>query len=69
MNFTGTRWMNINKIEIVTYLKNAYRVLLTRARQGFAIFIPTGDLSDHTRLPKFYDGVWDYLKSIGLEEI
>ena len=69
MNFTGTRWMNINKIENVTYLKNAYRVLLTRARQGFVIFVPIGDLSDNTRLPKFYDGVWNYLKNIGLEEI
>lgn len=68
-NFTGTRWNNINKHENILYLKNAYRVLMTRARQGFVIFIPKGDISDKTRLPEFYNGVFQYLAEIGIDEI
>ncbi|MGO0807376.1 DNA/RNA helicase domain-containing protein, partial [Clostridioides difficile] len=41
-NFNGTKWQNINKEDNILYLKNAYRVLLTRARQGFIIFVPIG---------------------------
>ena len=48
-------------------LKNAYRVLLTRARQGMVIFVPNGDTNDATRLPEFYDGTRRYLKEIGFE--
>jgi hypothetical protein len=56
---------------------NAYRVLLTRARQGIIICIPKGNShftnegfpEDPTRLPEFYDGTYEYLKSLGIEEI
>ena len=56
---------------------NAYRVLLTRARQGLIICIPYGNdrrlangfPEDATRLPEFYDGTYQYLKSLGIEEI
>lgn len=68
-NFTGTKWQNINKEDNVLYLKNAYRVLLTRARQGFIIFIPRGDEDDRTMKPEFYDGVYSYLKNIGIQEV
>ena len=68
-NFKGTKWQNINKEENIVYLKNAYRVLLTRARQGFIIFIPTGDQNDITMQPSYYDGIYKYFKKIGLEEI
>ncbi len=67
--FWGKNWRNINSQEDKLYLKNAYRVLLTRARQGQVIFIPKGDETDHTRLPEFYDGVYNYFKEIGIEEI
>jgi hypothetical protein len=63
--FRGVRWNNINKRERKVYLKNAYRVLLTRARQGMVIVVPPGDSSDHTRLPEFYDPTFEYLRSIG----
>jgi len=46
-------------------LKNAYRVLLTRARQGMVLVIPHGDTEDHTRQSQFYDGTYNYLKEIG----
>lgn len=65
-NFIGSKWQNINKLENVLYLKNAYRVLMTRARQGFVIFVPEGNLKDITRLPKYYDGIYSYLVSLGI---
>lgn len=68
-SFTGSRWMNINKPENVLYLKNAYRVLLTRARQGMIIFIPHGNDADHTRACRYYDETYRYLREIGIQEI
>jgi hypothetical protein len=68
-SFCGDRWNNINKAERKQYLKNAYRVLLTRARQGMVLVVPEGDIEDHTRNSKFYDGTYDYLKEIGFSEI
>lgn len=68
-NFTGSRWNHVNSAEKQLYLKNTYRVLLTRARQGMVIFVPNGDANDVTRLPSFYDNTYNYLKSLGLPEI
>ena len=59
------------------YMLNAYRVLLTRARIGMVICVPEGNRNktvdgfpeDATRLPEFYDGTYEYFKSIGLYEI
>ena len=64
--FVGKKWQNINKAERQTYLKNAYRVLLTRARQGMVIVVPQGDCEDPTRDPAFYDPIYEYLKGIGI---
>ena len=68
-NFKGTKWQNINKEIDKEYLKNTYRVLLTRARQGMVIFIPESGDIDHTRPKEFYDNTYDYLKEIGIKEI
>ena len=67
--FTGTKWNKIRNEDKIKYLKNTYRVLLTRARQGVVIFIPRGDSEDNTRKPEFYDGTYNYLKEIGIKEI
>jgi hypothetical protein len=67
--FKGTNWQNIRKEQDQRYRLNAYRVLLTRARQGLVIVVPEGDPIDHTRIPAFYDPTWKYLQSIGLEEL
>ncbi|MBI4650140.1 DUF2075 domain-containing protein, partial [Candidatus Desantisbacteria bacterium] len=64
-SFCGSRWNNIKKSERQNYLKNAYRVLLTRARQGMIIVVPNGDLDDPTRNPEFYNPTYEYLKDIG----
>jgi hypothetical protein len=68
-NFRGDKWTNVNDFQRRVYLKNAYRVLLTRARQGMVIFVPCGDLNDKTRQPEFYSGTYEYLQSLGLKEI
>lgn len=68
-SFVGSKWQNIKKEERKMYLKNAYRVLLTRARQGMIIVIPHGNSEDPTRKPEFYDSTYKYLKSIGIEEL
>jgi hypothetical protein len=68
-SFCGDRWNNINKKERQTYQKNAYRVLLTRARQGMVIVVPNGDKEDLTRNPEFYDPIFEYLRSIGFTTI
>ena len=64
-SFRGDRWNHIRKPERQIYLKNAYRVLLTRARQGMVIVVPPGDSDDPTRKPEFYDPIFDYLRDIG----
>ena len=68
-SFRGDKWTNVHKSETRQYLLNAYRVLLTRARQGMAIFVPPGDDADHTRKPSYYDHTFEFLKEIGLEVI
>ncbi len=65
-SFRGTQWQNINDALRRRYLLNAYRVLLTRARQGMVVFIPLGDSEDATRLPKFYDPVCRYFEGFGV---
>lgn len=67
--FRGSKWLNINKEERKQYLINAYRVLLTRARQGMIIVVPNGDTEDLTRKPEYYDATFNYLKSLGIPVI
>ena len=82
-SFNGnTKWNeqigdNESKQEKIKYMLNAYRVLLTRARVGMVICVPYGNPNktpsgfweDSTRLPEYYDGTYQYLKSIGIVEI
>lgn len=65
-SFVGSRWQRINAAERRAFQKNAYRVLLTRARQGMVIVVPEGDEQDRTRSPAFYDGTFSYLREIGI---
>ena len=81
--FNGqTKWVEQkadteSRREQIKYMLNAYRVLLTRARIGMVICVPYGNPNktvsgfweDGTRLPEFYNGTYEYLKSLGIEEI
>jgi Uncharacterized conserved protein (DUF2075) len=64
--FKGTKWQSVIDESRRAYLKNAYRVILTRARQGMIIFVPEGNSFDRTRPPSFYDGTYEYLHSCGV---
>ena len=68
-SFCGDKWQNINKLERKAFQKNAYRVLLTRARQGMVLVVPEGNPEDPTRNPAYYDSTYEYLKEIGIKEI
>lgn len=68
-SFTSNKWLNIRSEERKAHQINAYRVLLTRARQGMVICVPEGNPKVPTRLPEFYDRTYEYFKQIGLEEI
>ena len=68
-SFVGSKWNRINLPQRQTYLKNAYRVLLTRARQGMVIVVPNGDPADPTRDSTFYDPTYQYLRAVGFTEI
>jgi DUF2075 family protein len=68
-SFVGRKWNRIRKPERQTYLKNAYRVLLTRARQGMVIVVPQGCDLDATRHRTYYDPTFAYLQRIGLKVI
>ncbi len=68
-SFVGDRWNRVRKIERQMYLKNAYRVLLTRARQGMVIVVPEGDPADSTRDCSYYDATYDYLRAVGFERL
>jgi len=65
-DFRGTRWCKVQNDFNRRYLRNAYRVLLTRARQGMIIFVPPGDGNDPTRAPGFYDPTFNYLTEMGI---
>ena len=68
-SFVGSKWQQIRAPHRQIYLKNAYRVLLTRARQGMVIVVPPGDTEDPTRDPSYYDPIFNYLISLGLTSI
>ena len=65
----GTKWNNIMDQEAQKNKLNAYRVLLTRARQGMIIVVPEGDPLDITRDIEKYDPTWNYLREVGLDVI
>jgi hypothetical protein len=68
-SFRGDAWTTIHKEDRKRYLLNAYRVLLTRARQGMIVFVPPGDTSDPTRAPSFYDDTYQYLMGLGVADV
>ncbi|MDO9009213.1 MAG: DUF2075 domain-containing protein [Thiobacillus sp.] len=68
-DFRGTKWCNIANTDNQRYLRNAYRVILTRARQGMVLFVPPGDPNDPTRSPKFYDSTFRYLTELGIPSL
>ena len=67
--FKGNKWQNIHSLERKRYLINAYRVLLTRARQGMVIVVPEGNPQDDTRKSEYYDSTFNYLRDLGISAL
>jgi hypothetical protein len=67
--FKGKKWQSVNDLSRRLYLKNAHRVILTRARQGMVILVPHGDDLDWTRPRQFYDGTYAFLRACGVTEL
>ncbi|MBC8643016.1 DUF2075 domain-containing protein [Caballeronia sp. EK] len=68
-SFKGSKWQSVNDATRRLYLKNAHRVILTRARQGLVLCIPRGDGNDWTRPPAYYDGTYHFLQLCGLQTL
>lgn len=68
-SFVGSKWNKIKSVTRKNYLKNAYRVLLTRARQGMVIVVPYGNTEDTSRKVEYYDTTYEYLRDIGFSVI
>ena len=68
-SFVGTKWHQVKKAERKQYLKNAYRVLLTRARQGMVIVVPFGDDSDQTRRSDYYETTFRFLTGLSIDRV
>ena len=68
-SFKGSKWQLERQEERMQFIKNKYRVLLTRGREGLIIFIPQGSETDHTRPSKNYDTTYEYLKRTGIKEL
>jgi hypothetical protein len=67
--FIGSKWQTVHKPALRAYLQNKYRVLLTRAREGMVIWVPSGDPSDPYSLPEFYDSTAEFLLACGVKSI
>jgi len=67
--FRGTKWQKCRSIAEQDYIRNRYRVLLTRARMGMVIWVPSGSSTDSTRDPKRFNRIFDHLKTAGLQEL
>lgn len=68
-SFSGSTWKKVHAERRQQYLENAYRVLMTRARQGMVLVVPQGSESDPTRESRYYDPTYQFLKSVGFTEI
>ena len=66
--FRGTAWQRVRDISL-QHVVNKYRVLLTRAREGMAIWVPPGDPEDATRSPAIYGQIADYLTRCGIQTL
>jgi hypothetical protein len=69
LQFKGTRWQAVNDEARKAYVANAYRVLMTRGRQGMVVFVPEGSEDDATREPEVYDAIYAFLVECGLEPL
>jgi hypothetical protein len=68
-SFQGSAWKGVRDEAKRRYIANSYRVLLSRAREAFVIWVPPGDAGDGTRPPIEMDMTYEYLSSCGVREL
>lgn len=64
--FRGTAWTLPRGADAVSNRLNAYRVLLTRARDLTVIWVPRGEARDATRSPARYEAIAAFLRQCGV---
>jgi DUF2075 family protein len=62
---SGNKWHAVGATRNRDFIRNSYRVLLTRAREGVVIWVPEGDMDDLTRDPKQLDATAEFLVRCG----
>lgn len=67
--FRGGGWQSCRSIIEQVYIRNRYRVLLTRARAGMVIWVPPGSPTDPTRDPARFERVYQLLKNAGVPDL
>jgi DUF2075 family protein len=67
--FRGAKWSQVRSEVEQAYVRNRYRVLLTRARVGMVIWIPPGKTDDVTLNPSRFDRIHELLKAAGVPEL
>ncbi len=67
--FIGEGWRKCHNEVEQAYLRNRYRVLLTRARAGMVIWVPPGSPTDPTRDPARFDRLYMILKNAGVPDL
>ncbi len=68
--FAGTAWQSVRDAEEAVFVRNTYRVLLTRARYETVVWVPRGSppddpFHDATRDSRRYDAIADFLLACG----
>jgi len=67
-NFSGKSWKVVRNNRFIR-IRNKYRVLLTRAREGLVIWVPEGDDSDPTRTKSTMNETAEYLLECGVHAL
>ncbi len=67
--FNNKKWRPVKRADKYTYRVNAYRVLLTRARQGMIVYVPQPPLSDRSRLHVELDATAEFLIQCGAKPV
>ena len=65
----NSKWSEVKSSERRKFRRNAYRVLLTRARQGIILYVPRGDEADQTRSPREFQETAAFLVECGAKRI
>src|SRR6185295_7250994 len=67
--FISNKWTKVRQPDRRQFILNKYRVLLTRARKGFVVWVPRGADDDETRSPARLDRTAAFLLECGLPSL